>query len=209
MESNYVIVNGKKVRMRKLTNENYSKNFILLHGYSFNGRVWEDQGVANTIFKKGFNVYMPDYPGFGESEINEKYSIQRGVLEKSPEFINDLVKILDLFEYYILGSSMGGGMALMNEIKYPGSCKGMVLVSPAWVEKYKERFREIKIPVELIWGENDNAVNPSVGKEYTELIPNSTMTLIMKAGHAAYIDNNKEFLSVLLRILDNFIKAEL
>lgn len=207
MEDDYIKMDGKKLRIRKITNKNYRKNFILLHGYSFNGKIWEDQGVASTINIKGFNVYMPDYPGFGESETNEKYTIERGILEKSTEFIENLGEVLEIDEYYILGSSMGGGMALMHEIKYPGKCKGMVLISPAWVERYKEKFSEIRIPVRLIWGENDNAVNPSVGKEYAGLIPDCTLTVINKAGHAAYIDNNKEFLSVLSMILDDFMKA--
>ena len=51
----------------------------------------------------------------------------------------------------------------------------------------------IKIPVALIWGENDNVTPPEVAKEFDKLLPNSKLYWVNKCGHAPMMEHPKKF----------------
>jgi pimeloyl-ACP methyl ester carboxylesterase len=51
----------------------------------------------------------------------------------------------------------------------------------------------IKIPVILIWGNQDNITPPAVAEEFNQLLPNSTLHFIDKCGHAAMMERPEEF----------------
>jgi pimeloyl-ACP methyl ester carboxylesterase len=52
---------------------------------------------------------------------------------------------------------------------------------------------EIKIPIALIWGENDNVTPPEVAYEFNKLLPNSKLFWIKNCGHAPMMEHPKEF----------------
>ncbi len=54
---------------------------------------------------------------------------------------------------------------------------------------------EIKVPTLLIWGENDQDTPLNEGKIMHNLIPNADLKVIHSAGHYAFIDQPKKFLS--------------
>ena len=51
----------------------------------------------------------------------------------------------------------------------------------------------IKIPVALIWGKNDNVTPPEVAKEFDKLLPNSKLYWVNKCGHAPMMEHPKKF----------------
>lgn len=51
----------------------------------------------------------------------------------------------------------------------------------------------IKIPVCIIWGENDTVTPPEVAKDFHKLIPNSSLYWIEKCGHAAMMEHPLKF----------------
>ena len=51
----------------------------------------------------------------------------------------------------------------------------------------------IKVPVALIWGENDKVTPPNVAKEFNELLPDSKLYWIKKCGHAPMMEHSNEF----------------
>ena len=51
----------------------------------------------------------------------------------------------------------------------------------------------IKIPVILIWGNQDNITPAAVAEEFNQLLPNSTLHFIDKCGHAAMMERPEEF----------------
>lgn len=51
----------------------------------------------------------------------------------------------------------------------------------------------IKIPVCIIWGENDIVTPPEVAKDFHKLIPNSSLYWIEKCGHAAMMEHPIKF----------------
>ncbi len=51
----------------------------------------------------------------------------------------------------------------------------------------------MKMPVCLIWGKNDEVTPPSVANEFNELLPNSTLYWIDKCGHAPMMEHPDSF----------------
>lgn len=58
------------------------------------------------------------------------------------------------------------------------------------------------LPVCLIWGKQDNITPPEVAEEFHEKLPNSELHWIDKCGHAAMMEQPKEFNEVLSAWLD-------
>lgn len=55
-------------------------------------------------------------------------------------------------------------------------------------------LHRIDIPTLLLWGENDGLVPPRFGHAYRELIPNSELVVIPRAGHAPFEEQPDAFL---------------
>jgi 2-hydroxy-6-oxonona-2,4-dienedioate hydrolase len=62
----------------------------------------------------------------------------------------------------------------------------------------------MKLPVCIVWGENDTVTPPEVGREFNELLPNSELFWIEKCGHAAMMEHPQEF----NRILNDWLEKK-
>ena len=95
---------------------------IILHGGGDGARAWK-RNVA--VLSRKYTIYVPDLPGFGSSEsLKEPYYIPEMV-----EFVNDFAEAIGLDEFYLMGHSFGGGIALHYALKYPAKLRKLVLVS--------------------------------------------------------------------------------
>ncbi len=65
----------------------------------------------------------------------------------------------------------------------------------------RELLRDIRCPVTLIWGEDDNITPPDVAYEFKKHLPDAELHLIPQCGHAAQIERPEEF----MRILEKFL----
>lgn len=63
----------------------------------------------------------------------------------------------------------------------------------------KEELSQIKLPVCLIWGKQDNVTPPEVAIELNQLLENSTLHWIDKCGHAAMMEQPKIFNSLVIQ----------
>ncbi len=199
-EEKNVKFNGKNLFYRYLSRAENSKNILFLHGFSFTSGDWERIKAMNHFADLGYNVYAPDYPGFGKSEKNENFSVERGELENARLFAQTFMEFHNIKKYSILGASMGGGMAVLGALNFPESVEEMILVGPAWVNS--SMLMKLEMKTLFIWGENDNVV------PYDELIKdigrktNFSYEIVKKAGHPAYLDQPEEF----FKIVDKFLK---
>ncbi|MEN9370009.1 MAG: hypothetical protein RI952_874 [Bacteroidota bacterium] len=65
----------------------------------------------------------------------------------------------------------------------------------------------IKIPVSLIWGNQDHITPVTVAQEFNQLLPNSTLHFLDKCGHAAMMEKPAEFNVLLSEFLNQVYKA--
>lgn len=82
------------------------KPFLILHGWGASSFSW--MRVIEEMAEKGFKLIVPDLPGFGKSEPPRSIW---GVGEYA-DFIISFVKELGFSDFYLLGHSFGGGVAL-------------------------------------------------------------------------------------------------
>jgi pimeloyl-ACP methyl ester carboxylesterase len=105
------------------------KPFLILHGWGSNSDRWVP--VAEKIAEKGFRVIVPDLPGFGKSDaLSVPWNTNKYI-----DWLEKLVKELNLQEFYLLGHSFGGALASKMAVKHMQDVKKLFLVSAACVRK--------------------------------------------------------------------------
>jgi 4,5:9,10-diseco-3-hydroxy-5,9,17-trioxoandrosta-1(10),2-diene-4-oate hydrolase len=94
----------------------------VIHGGGGDARTW----LSNMeVLAEKYTVFAPDLPGFGGSaRLDGSYYIP-----ELTHFIKKFTECLELGKFYIMGHSLGGGIALNFAISYPDKIKKLVLVS--------------------------------------------------------------------------------
>jgi pimeloyl-ACP methyl ester carboxylesterase len=95
---------------------------IIVHGGSDGASAWMKNIV---MLAKKYTIYVPDMPGFGSSQsIEGDYSIHEMV-----DFVDNFAQSIGLERFYMMGHSLGGGIALHYTLKHPAKVRKLVLVS--------------------------------------------------------------------------------
>lgn len=88
-----------------------------------------------------------------------------------------------------------------------GKCIRIVKTAKSAVRHNLEnRLGDIKQPVLLIWGADDEVTPAWVGKKFDELLPNSEFHLFDKCGHVPMMEHPKRFNELLENFLHNVSK---
>lgn len=116
----------------------------------------EGKGDETIIFIHGLGSYLPawkkniaelsqdyrcigiDLPGYGKSSKLP----HSGKMTFYAEVVKQFAEALNLKNIYIAGHSMGGQIALVTTITYPGLVKGLLLASPAGFEYFTPGQKE-------------------------------------------------------------------
>ena len=61
---------------------------------------------------------------------------------------------------------------------------------------------ELKIPVQLIWGDKDSLFPIDTAHEIMKLIPNAQLDILKDCGHAPHYEKSKEFNKLLKGFFD-------
>jgi pimeloyl-ACP methyl ester carboxylesterase len=131
---------SSRKRIKELTNNIHSKKItvgnlniryftggqgdplVIVHGGGDGARAWLKNAEH---LSKYYTVYLPDLPGFGRSQsANGRFHLLEFV-----DFVENFSSALGLDSFYLIGHSIGGGIALHYALKFPGKVKGLVLVS--------------------------------------------------------------------------------
>jgi pimeloyl-ACP methyl ester carboxylesterase len=110
--------------------------FLILHGWGSSSEKWSQ--IKKNLEKEGYDVLIPDLPGFGNSLPPEK-----------PWFIDDYVdwvymycKKMGLSSFFLAGHSFGGAVAARFTARHPAKIKKLFLISAAVFRK-KSLFKRI------------------------------------------------------------------
>lgn len=100
-------------------------SLLILHGWGSSSGQWRE--ISETLRKRGYDVYVPDLPGFGNNPSPSKpWSIDNYV-----EWVREYCEKQNLLRFFLLGHSFGGGVAVKFANYFPGKINGLMLVAPA------------------------------------------------------------------------------
>jgi pimeloyl-ACP methyl ester carboxylesterase len=95
---------------------------VVIHGGGGDAGTWRNNIAA---LAEKYTVYAPDLPGYGGSQpLEGDYYIP-----ELTDFVDRFAKSMGLERFYIMGHSLGGGIALDYTLKFPQKIKKLVLVS--------------------------------------------------------------------------------
>jgi len=119
-------IRSKKIKVDELDVHYFTGGqgdpLVIIHGGGDGARAWE-KNMAEL--SENYTVYVPDLPGYGHSQpLEGDYYIPEMV-----EFVDEFAHNLGLKSFYLVGHSMGGGIALNYALKFPQKIMKLVLVS--------------------------------------------------------------------------------
>ena len=131
MTEDKVVVKNLEINY-KVFGEDHSignKTFLILHGWGSDSNRWEK--IGQSLSEKGFKIIIPDIPGFGGSEIPKTpWDFNSYV-----SFVEEFTKILGLENFYLLGHSFGGAIAVKVAVDVPQKINKLFLVACACIRK--------------------------------------------------------------------------
>lgn len=127
MKERFVDVGGHHIRYLE-GGDPADGTMVLLHGLGGSAERWDK---VSPIFEKRFRVVVPDMIGFGLSD--------KPPSDYTPDFLTsflgDFVRATCGQRIFLVGSSLGGQVAVMYAASHPASIDRLVLVSPAGTMK--------------------------------------------------------------------------
>ena len=147
MDEKLIDVEGNKIRY--LQDGKSNKNLILIHGLGASAERWEHV-IPN--FAKDYRVIVPDLIGFGQSD--------KPVIDYTTEylgkFIEKFLNAIDVKNVSIIGSSLGGQIAVDFTATNPSKVAKLVLVSPSGMMKHSTPALDAYI-MAAMYPNNDSA----------------------------------------------------
>lgn len=125
-----------KINFKRSANGAGRKQILILHGWGSSIKSWKK--VQNDLYGYGFEVIVPDMPGFGESDPPP-------APWNGEAYVNWLLGFIESQKLKtpinIVGHSFGGGLAIKLAVEYPGLVDHLILIGAARMGQ-KRKFRK-------------------------------------------------------------------
>ena len=120
------LINGLKINY---TSIGEGKPLLILHGWGSRKERWRT--VAKLLSGRGFQIIVPDLPGFGESDNPD------GVwgFDDYVNLVDNFISSLNINKFSLLGHSFGGNIAVKYSLKHPDKINKLFLVGAAVVRR--------------------------------------------------------------------------
>lgn len=166
-------------------NDPSKRPLILLHGWGVDSSIF-----SNVIPQLNYYIIVLDFIGFGKSDM----PLSPLTLEDYVSEVNQLVKYLHLKDYYILGHSFGGRVAIKYNYYY--DIRGLILVDSAGIRhsplklKYKIYSYKLKKQLYKVFNKAkyQKLITESGSSDYKALsnVMKQTMTKVIKVDLKKY-----------------------
>lgn len=149
---------------------------LCLHGLTRNSRDFEDLALH---LQQRYRVIVPDLRGRGFSARDPQLKNYQPAI-----YLKDIVALLatlDSPRVAVIGTSLGGMLAMMLGIKYRPSITGIVLndigpeLDPAGIERIKQYAGRLPVPVD--WADAIAQTQAAFGSAWPDLTPERWATL--------------------------------
>lgn len=119
-----ILINGIETNYKILGS---GQPLLILHGWNGSSNSWEK---VMEFLAPRFQVIIPDFPGFGKSQFPSRV----WELNDFVFWFKNFTERLNLKEFFLLGHSFGGRVAIKFSIFYPEKVKKLLLVSSAGIK---------------------------------------------------------------------------
>jgi len=126
MPEEKILINGLKINY-KIAGQGPA--ILILHGWGGSSDSWIQ--VQEILAREGFKIIVPDFPGFGKS----KTPFEPWGVKEYGNFVLNLTKILELQNFFLLGHSFGGRVAIKFSVLYPEKIKSLILCDSAGIKQ--------------------------------------------------------------------------
>ena len=126
-EPQYININGVRIAYR---DQGVGPTLLLLHGLGADGSSWDAQAKA---LEASYRVIRPDFRGFGRS-VKPREAAAYSV-DIFADDVRALLDALNVWPAMVVGTSMGGYMALTLALKEPARVSRLVLCHTACSRK--------------------------------------------------------------------------
>ena len=113
---------------------------LILHGWGSCAKKWDK--VKELLENQGYQVFVPDLPGFGQNPPpNKAWNIDDYV-----EWVKDFCEKNNLSRFFLSGLCFGGSVAAKYSLRYPEDIEKLFLSASAGIRKKtakKEFFKKI------------------------------------------------------------------
>ncbi len=178
IEEQFVSVNGRKLHYA-VAGQQDRPAILLVHGAhpSLNWKVW-DLNIGPLA--EALHVFALDMPGYGQSAQHEGVTLEPYPFEHFAMTLADFIAELRIGPATLVGSSAGGGSALLAAANHPALVQRLVLVDSNGTrnEMLRQCASEIRSPTLLIWQEGDEVHPVEDGRALAALIPGSRFELL-------------------------------
>lgn len=115
------------------------KTILILHGWGLSGERYKD--LQNILEKKGYQVFAPDFPGFGSQPLSKPSM----TIDDYVAFVYQFYKKHNIKKAYIIAHSFGGRVTAKFAAKYPEMIEKIVFTgSPLIRQKLSLKKRLIQ-----------------------------------------------------------------
>lgn len=109
--------------------------------------------------------FLIDLPGHGESPVSVPGDNFRKI---HVSILKDFINESKFSHFVIFGRSYGGRLAMKLASLYPDEVKGLFLIAPAGTEKASNYLKNLDIPIQVLWAEDDPMIPVSEIKRFDE-----------------------------------------
>lgn len=120
--SQFVEVDGMQVHYRDEGNALDTVPLVLIHGTAASLHTWD---TCTKEWIKNHRVIRFDLPAFGLTGPNAENDYS---MERYSEFVNQLLKKLNINHCYLVGNSLGGRITWEYTLRHPEKVEKMILV---------------------------------------------------------------------------------
>ncbi|MDD2871880.1 MAG: alpha/beta hydrolase [Candidatus Gracilibacteria bacterium] len=118
--------------------EKNKNTIVILHGWGGNSQSW--LAVGELLFQAGFNVIIPDLPGFGNTKLNKVFE-----LDDYANVVEEFITKLGVKNIILWGHSNGGAISIKIANRGKIHINRLVLNNSAGIRNDKKRSLKRKI----------------------------------------------------------------
>lgn len=125
MKGEIIDINGLKIYLEVMGS---GEPFLILHGWGGSHYSWTK--VQAILANKGYQVIVPDLPGFGDSQAPQEPQ----TVGDYSDFVLKLVEKMNLSSFFLLGHSFGGRVAIKFTRQNPQRVKKLILCDASGIK---------------------------------------------------------------------------